>query len=808
MPARSSVTAAVIATSVGLCASLHAQTANKTEALPQIEVSAKHPAAKKPARRPRPPARVATAHTPTAARTPAQPATTSNGADAAAVPPLKQKFQLPQTTASITAARIEQTVNAVDTEDALKYLPSLLLRKRNYGDNQVVLATRTTGINASAQSLVYADDILLSALLGNNNSNATTRWGMVSPEEIKRIDFLYGPFAAMYPGNSVGGVLQITTRMPDKFEATFKQSESIQSFDFYNTKLTLPTSQSSFSIGNRWNDLSVLITANAQDSYSQPLNWVTVTAPPPGTTGTIPALSRTGTVADVVGAGGLLHTDQATLKGKFALDITSWLTATYTIGFWSNDEHASVQSYLKDAAGNPTFGGVAAFASDDYSWFEKHLSNSLSFKTDTHGNLDWDVAVSRYDYLQDIQRNPFTVAAAGEAFSTNGKIARLDGTNWTNADAKGIWRPTGPGGEHEVSFGGHLDRYELDNPTYATPTWNGGPDTTGSLYSNGRGDTVTAALWAQDAWRFLPQFKLTLGGRLENWRAFDGYNLSTTTNAAGNITSTSAVLQPDLEATRFSPKASLNYAPDKNWDVTASFGVANRFPTVGELYQTATVGAIIVFPNPNLTPEQDLSSELAIERKFTDGKVRLSLFEEDGHNALISQNGTVPGTTTTTTFVTNVDAIRKRGAELAWDKDNVVIDKLQAFGSVTYVDSVTLSDPTFVGTNGSTADGHRVPYIPMWRATLGETYHPTDQWSFTLVGRYQSKIYATLDNTDVVPNVYQAFDPFFVVDTRVLYKVDSHGSISFGVDNLNNEKYMLFHSFPQRTYVLQGKLTF
>jgi iron complex outermembrane receptor protein len=77
-----------------------------------------------------------------------------------------------------------------------------------------------------------------------------------------------------------------------------------------------------------------------------------------------------------------------------------------------------------------------------------------------------------------------------------------------------------------------------------------------------------------------------------------------------------------------------------------------------------------------------------------------------------------------------------------------------------------------------------------------------------VVGRYQSKIYATLDNTDNVANVYQAFDPFFVVDTRVQYKVTETGSLAFGVDNLTNAKYHLFHPFPQRTYVVQGRLQF
>jgi iron complex outermembrane receptor protein len=146
--------------------------------------------------------------------------------------------------------------------------------------------------------------------------------------------------------------------------------------------------------------------------------------------------------------------------------------------------------------------------------------------------------------------------------------------------------------------------------------------------------------------------------------------------------------------------------------------------------------------------------------------------------------------------------------EFAWQKSNLPVEKVEMFGSVTYVDSVIVSDPNFVGTNGSTATGKQVPYVPKWRATFGATWRPTDALALTVIGRYQSKIYATLDNTDYVQNVYQAFDPFFVVDARVVYTVSKNGSISFGVDNLNNDKYHLFHPFPERTYVVQGRLTF
>lgn len=728
-------------------------------------------------------------------------------------PPVKERYQLPQTTASTTADKIETTTNAVDAADTIKYLPSLLVRKRNYGDNQEVLATRNWGINGSARSLVYADDILLSALIGNNNSNATPRWGMVAPEQIQRVDMMYGPFAAAYPGNSIGGVLLFTTKMPDKPQATIKQSESFQTFDFYNTKDTYRTDQTSVTLGNRWNALSVFVGANYQNSYSQPLSWVTTAgALPAGVTGQINQPNRTNTgAANVLGASGLLHTEQTNLNAKAAVDLTSWLTATYSAGFWQNNQNSSVQSYLRDAAGNATYGGPtigAGFASGTYNLTQQNLGQALSFKTDTRSAFDWDVVVTRFDYLTDIQRNPFTVAATGTGFTSVGKIARMDGTNWTTADAKGIWRVTGG---HEVSFGVHGDLYVLNNPTYQTPNWTGGPDSTGTLYSRGDGKTQTIALWAQDAWRFAPQFKLTLGARWETWRAFDGYNYvgNTATNSAtGAITSTSLLLPADLSATRTSPKASLSWEPNNDWTVTASFGIANRFPTVGELYQIASNGGILYNPNPGLKPEKALSEEIAIERKFSDGRVRVSFFQDDTYDALISQSSTSPASGLVTAFTTNVDHVRNRGVELAWQKERVVFDRLDLFGSITYVDSVIISDPNFVGTNGSTAEGKRAPYVPAWRSTLGGTYRINEAWDWTVVGRYQSKIYATLDNTDNVANIYQAFDPFFVVDTRLQYKVTQYGSLAFGIDNLTNAKYHLFHPFPQRTFVVQGRLQF
>ena len=730
-------------------------------------------------------------------------------------PPIKQRFQLPQESFSITSKQIDETINLKDPEDAVKYMPSLFVRKRNDGDNQAVLATRTWGLSSSARTLIYFDDLLISALIGNNNSGASPHWNLVSPESIGRIDFLNGPYSAAYPGNSIGGVLLISSKMPDHPFAVAKETVSVMPWDQYGTKDTYVTSQTSAVAGDRKGPVSWLVSANYLDSYQQPLTYTTNGSAPAGTTGTIAALNKLGQVADVVGTGALAHSQQTSGNIKVAYDVTPLVQATYSMGIWNNIQTSNPQTYLTSTAtGAPTFGGVSGFASNKYTWDQTHFSNAVSLKSDTKGLYDFDLSASSYNYLQDVMLNPFTVAPSGIGFTENGKITRNDGTNWQNADAKGIWRPFGYDGPQEISFGLHGDRYQLENPIFASSVWTTTSTTgTGQLYSDSLGETRTGAAWVQDAWKIQPNLKLTLGGRLETWQALNGFNVNTTANAnTGMINSTAALNQPGLNSTNFSPKASLSYDPNKEWNITANFGEAYRYPTVTELYQNITVAGVATFANPNLTPEQDINGELNIERKWNDGRVRLTLFEERVNNAIISQTtdvtNPVTGAQIPTTTIGNVAAIRLQGVELSGEKNNVVVTGLKLFGSVTYVDSRILSDPTFVSTiGGTTADGKRVPNVPDWRATLGVTYRPNDSWAYTVAARYSGKQYSTLDNTDVVSHVFGAFDDFFVVDMKIHYNATENFSFDFGIDNIFNDQYFLFHPFPGRTFVLAAKYT-
>jgi iron complex outermembrane receptor protein len=422
------------------------------------------------------------------------------------------------------------------------------------------------------------------------------------------------------------------------------------------------------------------------------------------------------------------------------------------------------------------------------------MSHALSLRTDTRKAWDFEVVGAVYRIDRDRQRFPNTVSG-DSTFAPNGRVAMLDGTGWITGDAKASWHRAGLGGKHVVSFGVHGEHYRLQNPTFNSPDWT--TDQVTTVASAGNGKTETVALWVQDAWKTSQLSRLTLGVRLEKWRGFDGYNVN------GNT----AVAQEDVSASRISPKLSFNWLPGM-WQVTASLAKAYRFATPAELYQLVTTGATFTAPDPSLKPDDVLAAELRLARLYDRGMVQVSLFQDDVRDAIISQfQPLVPNSTTLYSYLSNVDHVRARGVELAMGGNDLLVHGLELSGSVTWLDARTLamSGRASASAPAGAAIGKFLPNIPKWRAGFATTYHASESLALSLGGRYSSKLYTTLDNSDVRFNTYPGFDGWFVMDARANYDWSKHWSSSLGVDNLLDRKYFLFHPFPQRTLVGSAK---
>ncbi|MDB5932596.1 MAG: TonB-dependent receptor [Polaromonas sp.] len=729
--------------------------------------------------------------------------------------PTSLPTQIPTTMEGITREQLERTINATDSEDALKYFPSLLVRKRYIGDyNHAVLSSRASGTGNSARSAVYADGILLSNYLGNGVGGLSfpPRWGLVTPEEIERVDVMYGPFSAAYPGNSVGAVVDYVTRMPTKFEAHGKISHSRQPFELYSTGATYNASQASASLGNKSGDWSWWINANHTDSHGQPLTFPTrvVSTGAPGNAGTavtgaVPGQNNANAPWYILGTGTEYHTVQDHLKIKLAYDITPTLRASYMLGYWQNKSEGRPASYLRNAAGQGVYSGQVnidgrsfTLNGGDFALTDENLSHvmhGLSVKSHTQSEWDWEAAASLYDYSRDLKRqnaagNALPAAATGGA----GTLADGSGTGWNTLALKGTWRPQGIGGAHIADFGAQQDSYRLRYRT-SNIAGNWQADGPGTLASNVRGDTQVRSLYAQDAWAFAPRWKTVLGARLERWTASDGLT---------DFSASSALAFASRSESFVSPKAALSWQWADDTVLKASAGRAVRFPTVGELYGATSTANSQYINDPNLRPEKSCTTELTAEKDLGSGLLRLTFFTENTRDALYSQTAFDAAANLNISRVQNIGRIATKGLEAAYNGFDVLAKGLDLSGSVTYADSIIKENSGFVATPGDTL-GRQQPNIPRWRATAVASYRFNPQWAATLGARYSGPQFRTLNNADVNGYAYQGVSKYFTTDLRVRWQVSKTVAAAFGIENLNNYKYWNFHPYPQRSYMAELK---
>jgi len=722
---------------------------------------------------------------------------------------------IPTTMESVTAQQIAETVNATDSEDALKYVPSLSVRKRFAGDyNHAVLASRASGSQNAARSAVYADGMLLSNFVGNDKFYAP-RWGMVAPEEIERVDVMYGPFSAAYPGNSVGAVVDYVTRMPKQFEAHMKMGAFKQNFDAYNTQDSFGGKNVSATLGSKAGEWSYWFHLSRQDVNGQPMGFVTaapVTGKAAGTavSGVAAAADVYGSPSSVLGTTTQYHTVQDHAKLKLAFDVSSTMRATYTLGYWQNNSDGNPASYLANAAGTPVYVGGGANSVVEQGGKQYVLSNTalsasrenlthvmqgFSLKTNTQEVLDWEILTSLYDYQQDVNRSaPSNTATALYAGTTAGKITSYGGTGWNNVALKGTWRPEGVKGTHIVDFGYQQDRYKLkivQNNT-STTNWETAA-ASGAPLSQSLGQSQLQSLYAQDAWKFAPLWKTVLGLRAEQWRTDGGLAYTSAAGAAANY--------PGRAETHLSPKAAISHLWASDLMLKASTGRAVRMPTLHEMYGSTTAAANVLYANnPNLKPEQSQTTELSAEKDLGHGLLRMTAFFEHTKDGIVSQSSLVPGSTTVTTNIQNIPLIKSQGLEVAYAGNNVFARGLDISSSLTYVESLIKDNPAAP----DTVNKQQIR-VPLWRANALANYHWSDQLSTSLGARYAGRQYGLLNNADTNGFAYTGNSKLFVVDTRVLYRVDPQWSVAGGIDNLNNCRYWNYHQYPMRTFFAELK---
>jgi iron complex outermembrane receptor protein len=728
----------------------------------------------------------------------------------------------------VSRAHIERQ-NAQTTEEAIKYQPSLQIRQRYIGDPNGVLGIRGADMFSTARNMVFADGLPLHNQL-QASFNGAPRWSMVGPNEIDAVDIVYGPFSAEYSGNSIGGVVNMKTHMPMKEEYYMEGSYFVQPWKFQgNDSGTFDGNRQYFSYGNRLKDLSIFLSYNRLEAESQPMSYFidntrlrTPTGAETSVSGAVPVLDTRGTPSLIYGDTGTEQVRTDLVKLKLGYDITPDLQAIFTGAYEARTRKTEdPRNYLTTASGAPYYGdnsnpttrnavynGSAFNVTNGGFAPNKDHRQTMQVGFQVKGAITdtWNIdsTVSYLDVFTD-DRSSANFNPNDPLNNNSGQVQVFDDFNWKNYDLKLSTKELFGLEPLEFLGGYHYDNYNLKFKQFPLTSYGDATRGAETLARRNEGETTTNALFGQVAYHFLPEWDLTLGARYEWWSGENG------------VAGTNEIKDRDDEA--ISPKASLGFEPGQ-WKFRYSFGRAYRFPVIAELYQNLSSPTSITTANASLNPEDGWHHNFMVEYGLPDGYVRVNVFRDDIRN-LIQSVRTASGVITQSAFQ-NIPKASTTGVELIYDQQRILGSKFDLNFNATWMRAIVEEggpDLIFTeayGTNTTfNLTGKQRIRLPEWRFNVFTTYHITEAWDASLAGRFTNDSFNDIDNKDYVNGVFGAQDGFFFMDFKTSYRFKSSilgkepsTRISFGINNLTDETAFVFHPYPQRTFFLEGALSF
>lgn len=253
----------------------------------------------------------------------------------------------------------------------------------------------------------------------------------------------------------------------------------------------------------------------------------------------------------------------------------------------------------------------------------------------------------------------------------------------------------------------------------------------------------------------------------------------------------------------------------------ASFGQGFRFPSIAELYTATNIGAIYVYPNPDLEPETGFTGEFGARQLFKFGAFNayadaaFYLMQFDNMMEFSFSNwGSIPQNFLGVGFKSiNIGPAQISGVELEigverkWDKW-----KLQLLGGVNFSNPIAL-DPTKPFAIDSA--GSPITY----RNSSSDTANDILKYRYTRIIRLDAELSSkkwtfgiSVRNNDYMQNIDQIFESQLVeflvpgigienarerlnrddwlLDTRVYYHFNDQWSAGFLIENLLNYEIM------------------
>ena len=696
-------------------------------------------------------------------------------------------------------------VNAASVEDLIKYAPNFFVRSRFIGDKDAVVGFRGTHTTQSARALVMVDGFVISNFLGNGFSFAPA-WGIMSPGEISQFDVVYGPYSARYPGNSMGGIVNVTTRAPERTEAFGTTQGFIQPYRQYRTQESLwgGSIEAGFGLRQKDGPFSLRISGRRLSNDTQPLFFYQLVPAAPGA----PATPMVGGATDprlqidapVAGDYATAHTRQDQARAQVRFDSGDVHVEALLTYWWNVDRRTDPKTYLRSATGQSFYGSPANGGRLLLNGVAYTLNPGLSFNQGIAIRDEWlaglKVAAPLLGF--DVSANLSTLQYDRQTTRrSNGYVNGLTGgpgivldqgpTDWYTLDLTA----TRTFGAHDVALGINANRYRTEQSLFGTTRWR---EAAGRVFnSRTGGKTRLLGLFAEDKIHLAEALTVTPGLRADFWRSFDG----------SRVIGPATTRYPPRSDHRIDPKLSARWALAPRWAAELSLATATRFPTVGELFQGSLNGDGSFNPNsfdPDLNAERSRDANLVLRHELGVATLTGSLFYQRMRNTIFSYVG-FNGTGARTLTFRNIDITRQYGLELIAQTRNWPMEGLDIDANAARIDAITVKNRA-----NPASEGVQFARIPKWRLNANLRYRLDDATDVALGARYASRPNSDLEGLQR-GDAYGYTSELLQIDAKLNHRISEALHISAGVNNLTNDKAWVFNPSSQRTFLIEAGWT-
>lgn len=604
----------------------------------------------------------------------------------------------------------------------------------------------------------YRTGVLVDGIPINNAFSGGVNMSLVPADDIQQIEVVPGPFSSLYGGSGMAGGINIITKSPVKRELSVKGeggSHNFKSIDLgYRDRLS-DVFGISLSYGHK-----------ESDGYAS--EYVTKT--PTGTGGTVvtgwdKTTTSTGTTTYIVGDKGKEAWEQDNYGAKLFINLSPQSRLVLDASYLTHHTRDGQGNTYLSTGGVPFSSGTASIDG------KKATINATDFLKTTNGeDLTRYAATYETRFANDYklkanlsyQDNQYWYTSiTSNAINTSGPGSVADIPNkMINGDVQ-LSFPAGNG--HYFVVGVSANDSSLSKKVYGLTNWRV-EDNKGTIGDWADGNSRSMALYAQDEIEITDRLTIYAGARYDRW------------STDGDIFIKGALSSYDTRtSSAINPKASAVYKLDNGTIIKGAVGKAFRAPNLSDMYSTWGTSTIY-WSNPDLKPELVTTAEIGAEHEFKTGTLlRATYYQSDITDLIYST------TSGANRYKFNAGTAETKGIDL--EARQKLLDGLTAFVNATLVDTTITENSV-----RPTSVGKQIPLQARKMANIG-LEGSRGPWSGSLIGTYVGKMYGNDDNSDSFNDVLGSYDPYFVANAKLSYKIDKTLTASVSVKNLFDRDY-------------------